>query len=90
MQNFYPKQECIWPAQVINRPLKDFRCYILRQFEPHTFSILEQLVQMPELQGFSLVNGTALSLLYGHRISLDLDNRKLSLTFQMLKKAKTQ
>jgi len=28
---------------------------------------------MPELQGFSLVGGTALSLLYGHRMSVDLD-----------------
>ena len=28
---------------------------------------------MPELQDFSLVGGTALSLLYGHRISVDLD-----------------
>lgn len=41
--------------------------------EPHTFSILEQLMEMPELQEFSLVGGTALSLLYGHRISVDLD-----------------
>lgn len=28
---------------------------------------------MPELAGFSLVGGTALSLLYGHRKSVDLD-----------------
>jgi len=28
---------------------------------------------MPELKEFSLVGGTALSLLYGHRISVDLD-----------------
>lgn len=28
---------------------------------------------MPELHGFSLVGGTALSLLYGHRKSVDLD-----------------
>jgi hypothetical protein len=28
---------------------------------------------MPELQDFSLVGGTALSLLYGHRMSVDLD-----------------
>lgn len=45
----------------------------LKTVEPHTFSILKQLMQMPELQGFSLVGGTALSLLYGHRISVDLD-----------------
>ncbi len=41
--------------------------------EPHTFSILEQLIQMPVLQDFSLVDGTALSLLYGHRMSVNLD-----------------
>ena len=28
---------------------------------------------MPELKEFSLVGGTALSLLYGHRMSIDLD-----------------
>ena len=41
--------------------------------EPHTFSILKQLMEMPELKNFSLVGGTALSLLYGHRKSVDLD-----------------
>ena len=41
--------------------------------EPHTFSILKQLMEMPELKDFSLVGGTALSLLYGHPISVDLD-----------------
>jgi len=41
--------------------------------EPHTFSLLIQLLDMPELKSFSLVGGTALSLLYGHRKSLDLD-----------------
>jgi len=30
-------------------------------------------MEIPELKGFSLVGGTALSLLYGHRISIDLD-----------------
>jgi len=30
-------------------------------------------MEMPELSGFSLVGGTALSLLYGHRKSVDLD-----------------
>ncbi|MBK8389931.1 MAG: nucleotidyl transferase AbiEii/AbiGii toxin family protein [Saprospiraceae bacterium] len=28
---------------------------------------------IPELQEFHLVGGTALSLLYGHRTSIDLD-----------------
>jgi predicted nucleotidyltransferase component of viral defense system len=41
--------------------------------EPHTFSVLKQLMQMPELKDFALVGGTALSLLYGHRMSVDLD-----------------
>jgi predicted nucleotidyltransferase component of viral defense system len=45
----------------------------IKTVEPHTFSILEQLLQMPELLDFSLVGGTALSLLYGHRMSVDLD-----------------
>ncbi len=30
-------------------------------------------MKIPDLQGFSLVGGTALSLLYGHRKSVDLD-----------------
>jgi len=41
--------------------------------DPNTFSILKQLMEMPELKDFSLVGGTALSLLYGHRKSVDLD-----------------
>ncbi|TAF73778.1 MAG: hypothetical protein EAZ53_11130 [Bacteroidetes bacterium] len=41
--------------------------------DPHAFSLLKQLIAMPELQDFYLVGGTALSLLYGHRISVDLD-----------------
>ena len=41
--------------------------------EPHTFSILKQLMEIPEFQNFGLVGGTALSLLYGHRMSIDLD-----------------
>ena len=45
----------------------------LETVEPRTFSILNSLMKIPELKGFSLVGGTALSLLYGHRISVDLD-----------------
>ncbi|MDQ6843787.1 MAG: nucleotidyl transferase AbiEii/AbiGii toxin family protein [Bacteroidota bacterium] len=45
----------------------------IKAVEPHTFSVLEQLLQMPELKDFSLVGGTALSLLYGHRMSVDPD-----------------
>lgn len=41
--------------------------------EPGTFSLLEKLQSIPELRDFSLVGGTALSLMYGHRISEDLD-----------------
>ena len=41
--------------------------------EPGTLSLLKRLMQMPLLGQFSLVGGTALSLKYGHRISVDLD-----------------
>lgn len=41
--------------------------------EPHAFSLLKQLMDISELQDFYLVGDTALSLLYGHRISEDLD-----------------
>ena len=41
--------------------------------EPDTLSILNQLMEIPELLQFLLVGGTALSLLYGHRMSIDLD-----------------
>jgi len=45
----------------------------IKTVEPHTLSVLRQLMEMPELKIFSLVGGTALSLLYGHRMSIDLD-----------------
>lgn len=45
----------------------------LETVEPHTFSVLKQLLEIPELKDFSLVCGTALALLYGHRRSDDLD-----------------
>ena len=45
----------------------------LETVEPRTFSLLKQLMEIPELQEFSLVGDTALSLLYGHRKSVDLD-----------------
>ena len=41
--------------------------------ESGTFSLLRKLMQIPELSNFALVGGTALSLLYGHRKSIDLD-----------------
>ncbi len=41
--------------------------------EPRAFSVLKRLMAMSALQDFSLVGGTALSLRYGHRISVDLD-----------------
>lgn len=41
--------------------------------ESGTFSVLELLMEISELKDFSLVGGTALSLLYGHRKSIDLD-----------------
>ncbi|MBP6967631.1 MAG: nucleotidyl transferase AbiEii/AbiGii toxin family protein [Prolixibacteraceae bacterium] len=39
--------------------------------EPRTLSLL--LMKVPALKPFSLVGGTALSLRYGHRGSMDLD-----------------
>lgn len=41
--------------------------------EPRTFSLLKKIMSIPELADFTLVGGTALSLRYGHRISIDLD-----------------
>lgn len=41
--------------------------------EPRTFTLLKRLLEITALQPFSLVGGTALSLLYGHRKSVDLD-----------------
>ena len=41
--------------------------------EPNTFSLLEELMGLPFINDGALVSGTALSLLYGHRISIDLD-----------------
>lgn len=41
--------------------------------EPITLSVLRTLMNLPELQNFALVGGTALALKYGHRLSIDLD-----------------
>src|SRR5471030_985994 len=41
--------------------------------EPATLELLKEIVALPELKSFRLVGGTALSLLYGHRKSIDLD-----------------
>jgi hypothetical protein len=41
--------------------------------EPGALSLLKRLMLMPALEGFSLVGGTALSLRFGHRKSVDLD-----------------
>jgi predicted nucleotidyltransferase component of viral defense system len=41
--------------------------------EPRTFSLLKHLIDLKGLENFALVGGTALSLKFGHRISVDLD-----------------
>ena len=41
--------------------------------EPGTLGLLKKIVSLPELKPFRLVGGTALSLIYGHRKSIDLD-----------------
>ena len=51
--------------------------------ESGTFSLLKKLLELEELQDFALVGGTALSLKFGHRISVDLDlfsQQKLDIT----------
>lgn len=45
----------------------------LKTLEPATFSLLKELMKLPQLGSFSLVGGTALALRYGHRSSVDLD-----------------
>lgn len=45
----------------------------LETVDSGTFSLLEELMQIPALKQFDLVGGTALSLIYGHRKSVDLD-----------------
>jgi predicted nucleotidyltransferase component of viral defense system len=41
--------------------------------EKHTFSLLEELMDIDFLKEFSLVGGTALALRLGHRKSIDID-----------------
>lgn len=41
--------------------------------EPHTLDILKDVMQIPELNHFYLVGGTALALYFGHRVSIDID-----------------
>jgi len=41
--------------------------------EPATLELLKKIVSFPGFEQFRLVGGTALSLLYGHRLSIDLD-----------------
>jgi hypothetical protein len=69
--------------------------------EPATLGLLTELMTLPELEQFRLVGGTALSLLLGHRASIDLDlftdepfdsdliNFKLSGNFQFFSKERT-
>jgi hypothetical protein len=45
----------------------------IKAVEPRTFSLLKILMELPSLQSFSLVGGTALALRYGHRSSINLD-----------------
>ena len=41
--------------------------------EPRTLSLLRELMEVSQLSKFSLVGGTALALVHGHRLSVDLD-----------------
>ena len=40
---------------------------------PSTWQLLTELMSLPSLRNFGLVGGTNLSLIYGHRVSIDLD-----------------
>lgn len=44
-----------------------------KTIESGTFSLLIDLMEIDELNSFSLVGGTALALKFGHRISVDID-----------------
>jgi len=41
--------------------------------EPGTLDVLKELMQVPELNDFYLVGGTALAFYFGHRLSVDID-----------------
>jgi hypothetical protein len=41
--------------------------------EPATLELIRKLQADPELQGFQMAGGTALALMIGHRISVDID-----------------
>ena len=41
--------------------------------EPATLDLIRKLQADPELQGFQMAGGTALALMIGHRISVDID-----------------
>ena len=41
--------------------------------EPATLELLKRLMQQPVLEPFALAGGTNLALLFGHRLSVDLD-----------------
>lgn len=45
----------------------------IQTVEPGTFTLLKELMTIPALQDFCLVGGTAISLKYGHRKSIDID-----------------
>ncbi|MCK5787279.1 MAG: nucleotidyl transferase AbiEii/AbiGii toxin family protein [Candidatus Sabulitectum sp.] len=49
-----------------------------RTVYPETLGLLKELMQLPCLQDFFLVGGTALALQIGHRISVDIDMFSLS------------
>ena len=49
--------------------------------ESRTLSLLKKLKVMPSLKLFALVGGTALSLRYGHRSSIDIDGKDRALIY---------
>ena len=45
----------------------------IESFKGNTLDILKGLMAIPDLNMLDLAGGTALSLKYGHRVSVDLD-----------------
>src|SRR5919206_2350487 len=45
----------------------------LQTVSPPCFKLIERLMQIPTLETFRLVGGTALALQKGHRTSIDID-----------------
>jgi hypothetical protein len=67
------RTHCISCISCNRTPINPFQMLQSRTVEPGTLELLKKIMRLPQLSQFLLVGGTALSLKYGHRISVDLD-----------------